>query len=732
MPGLNKLKTALKRLIAGLASEADPEALRTRTSGVPVTGERAVAIGGNASDVIITTGDQNIVLSLKGADAATVQSTLSSITPTRLHEVPPPPADFTGRVDEQRELLAAIEDRGITISGLQGLGGIGKTALALKLVEQLKPRYPDAQFYLDLKGASAQPLSVSEALAHVVRAYYPAAKLPDSATELRSIYLSLLDGQRALLLMDNAANAAQVEPLIPPASCVLLVTSRWHFTLPGLAAKNLDTLSPTAARDLLLAIAPRIGEWADEIAALCGRVPLALRLAASAMVKYVNIKPADYIQRLQDQKQRLQLIEASLNLSYELLRGELRDRWRLLAVFPDTFAFYSAAAVWEVDENEAQDTLGELIAASLVEWDETSGRCRLHDLARLFADAKLDTEERDVAQKRFAIHCMDLLASANKFYSEGGESLLLGLTVFDLEWTNIQAAHAWVVAQHDSADADVIRLGTAYAGVGASILVLRQHARERICWLEIALAAARRVKDRNAEVSALGNLGVAYDDLGETRQAIQCNEQQLAIARELGDRKLEGIALCNLGVIYKNLGQARRAIQLQEQALLIDREVGDRKGEGDVLGNLGTAYALLGETRQSLQFYEQQLAIMRELGERRGEGIALGNLGTAYWNLGETHLAMRLYEQSLSIAREIGDRGGEGIALYNLSVALNELGHRAQAIQHAEQSLTIFEQTENPNAAQVRAQLVAWRGETSENQPMRKFERFHRMFRRMS
>jgi len=157
--GPNELKAALQRLIDGNAAEADRDAVRTAlNTGVLVTGERAVAIGGNASDVIITTGDQNIVLSFKGADAAAVLTALSSIAPTRLHEVPRPPADFTGREDELKELLASIEIGGVTISGLQGMGGIGKTVLAFKLVELLKPRYPDAQFYLDLKGASTQPL----------------------------------------------------------------------------------------------------------------------------------------------------------------------------------------------------------------------------------------------------------------------------------------------------------------------------------------------------------------------------------------------------------------------------------------------------------------------------------------------------------------------------------------------------------------------------------------------
>ena len=752
--GPNELKAALQRVIDGNASEADRDAVRTAlNTGVIVTGEGAVAIGGNASDVIITTGDQNIVLSFKGADAATVLTALSSIAPTRLHEVPRPPADFTGREDELKELLASIEIGGVTISGLQGMGGIGKTALALKLVELLKPRYPDAQFFLDLKGASTQPLTVAEALAHVVRAYHPAAKLPESESELRGLYLSVLDGQRALILMDNAANAEQVEPLIPPAGCLLLVTSRQHFTVPGLAAKNLDTLSAIDARDLLLTIAPRIGTEADEIATLCGHLPLALRLAGAAMVKYRNLSPADYIRRLQDRQQRLQLIDASLSLSYELLSEELRERWRWLAVFPDTFAGDAAAAVWDVEVDQAKYILGELMAASLVVWNETSDRYSLHDLARLFADAKLSAEERAVSQKRFATHYKNVLAAAEALYLQGGESLLRGLALFDREWGNIQAGHVWVAAQADAADADVARLGMTYPDAGRYVLDLRQHSRERIRWLEIALAAARRLNDRAGEAvmlgnlgtayknlgetrraiqfheqalptlreigdrigegAVLGNLGIAYTKLGETRRAIQFYEQYLAIAREIGDCRGEGNALGNLGNAYVTLGETRRAIQFHEQALPTLREIGDRRGEGAVLGSLGLAYAALGETRRAIQFHEQYLTIAREIGDRRGEGIALCNLGLDYADLGETRRAIQFYEQNLAIAREIGDREGEGAALGNMSLALDQLGERAQAIRHAEQALTIYEQIEHPYAAQVRTQLTAWREQTN-------------------
>ncbi len=173
---------------------------------------------------------------------------------TSLHQIQPPPRDFTGREAEIKELLEMLEHGGVTISGLQGLGGVGKTTLALKLAEALKDKYPDAQFYLDLKGADAKPLPAADALAHVIRAYYPTIKMPEKFEDLRGQYLSVLHNQRALLLMDNARDEQQVEPLIPPPGCLLMVTSRFHFTVPGLKVKNLNALLPEDAVKLAMNI----------------------------------------------------------------------------------------------------------------------------------------------------------------------------------------------------------------------------------------------------------------------------------------------------------------------------------------------------------------------------------------------------------------------------------------------------------------------------------------------
>jgi tetratricopeptide (TPR) repeat protein len=613
-------------------------------------------------------------------------------TISAVHQLPPPPADFTGREAEITELLAALEDASLTISGLQGMGGVGKTALALKLAEMIKERYPDGQFYLDLLGVSPQPLTPAEALAHVIHSYHPGARLPESEPELRGIYLSVLHNQRALLLMDNARGESQVESLIPPAGCRLIVTSRQSFMLPGIFAKNLDCLPPADACKLLLTIAPRISELAGEIARLCGYLPLALRLAASAIATFRNLKPADYVQRLVGARKQLELVEASLSLSYEILSDEQQQRWRMLAVFPGSFDDAAAATVWEIEDEKAQDMLGELLAFSLVEWNEAARRFRLHDLARVFADFRMSETERDVGRRLHAQHYQAVLSSAKSLYLNGGDMTLHGLALFDLERVNIEAGHTWAVEQVGS-DKTAAELCITYSNAGLQIFSLRQHPRELIRGAEAMLAAAIKMNLREMEGSALGNLGLAYATLGETRRAIDFFEQHLAIARKTGDRIGEGNALGNLGLAYSDLGEVRRAIKFHEQRVVIARETGDRRSEGPALSNLGLAYVALGETLRAIDLFEQALQIARETADRMSEGAVLGNLGSAYVALGEGRHAIKFYEQHLQIAREIGDRRGEGNALGGLGVAYRTMGEFRRASELFEQHLQIARET---------------------------------------
>src|SRR5579864_650330 len=170
------------------------------------------------------------------SDPATSEgpSRLPGTAPPRLHQLPAPPADFTGRAQELQELRAATLAGGATaIFGLHGMGGVGKTALALKLAEEVAGQYPDGQIYLDLKGVTT-PLKPTQAMAWVVRSFLPEAPLPEDDAERAALYRSVLHGKLVLLLMDNAANREQIEPLRPPIGCALLVTSRSHFSFSGL------------------------------------------------------------------------------------------------------------------------------------------------------------------------------------------------------------------------------------------------------------------------------------------------------------------------------------------------------------------------------------------------------------------------------------------------------------------------------------------------------------------
>ncbi len=675
------------------------------------TAGRDVQTGGTRAERDLLVG-RDLINQQTIINQTVAQTSAPALSP--LHQLPPPPADFTGRTAELRELRAAIEKGGIHISGLQGQGGVGKTALALKLGEELSPNYPDAQIYLDLKGVSENPLTAAEAMSHVLRTFHPEAKLPEKEEDLRAQYLSVLHGKRALLLIDNAKDAAQVQPLIPPPTCVLLVTSRYHFAVEGLHARNLDTLPQEDAKNLLLLISPRIDGEAGAIAKLCGYLALALRLAATAIVERVDLAPADYRQKLADEKNRLKLlggdkgVEASIALSYNLLNAEMQKRWRMLAVFPDTFDAPAAAAVSEIEIDAAKETLSRLLQFSMLEWNDSTERYRLHDLMRDFGRHRLTNAESDAASRRHSRHYGAMLAVADRHYMMGGGTMMRGFALFDLEWGNIQTGQAWA-ATNSAKDSDAAELCSGYPNAGTDILLVRQHPREQIRWIEAGLASARQLKDRGAEGSHLGNLGIGYRQLGEYNHAMECHEQQLAFAREVGDRPGEANALGSLGLAHADLGDYRRAIERYEQALRAHREIGHRRGEGSVLGNLAVAHRNLGDYRQAVEYGEKALVFLREIGDRFNEGIALGNLGNSYVGLGESHRAIDHYEQRIAIAREIGDRRGEGSALANMSGVVYNLGDRKKAIGHAEAALKILEEIEHPNAAKLREQLDTWK-----------------------
>ncbi len=642
--------------------------------------------------------------------------------------IPQPKRDFTGRTRELAELRAQIgEHGGALIYGLRGLGGAGKTELALKLAEEVGTEYPDGHVLVELGGASDRPLSPAEALAQAIRAFEPRAQLPESLARLRQIYQAVLKDRRVLLLLDDAASAEQVEPLLSHAGCLTIVTSRIRFSLPRLHRQDLDAMSEASARQLLLSLAPRLGNAADELAKLLGRLPLALRLAGSAFAERPDLEAEEYIRRFQDRDERVELIEAAIGLNYNTLDDTLRDLWRSLAVFPGGFDAGGAAAVWAMQAGDAREILGgALLQVSLVDW--SGDRYRLHALARDFAATRLSDEERQTAKRRHAGHYVQVLEQANRRYLEGAGEILEGLALFDRESANIRAGQAWAAA-NAGGHPEAARHCNAFPTAGSALLGFRLHPRDWIGWLKAGRSAAatlgdrkneghhlgnlggayallgeprraieyyrqhlpiaREINDQRSEGAILGNIGSAHFDLGELRRAIEYLEPHLEISREIGNRRNECASLGNLGLVYTALGEPRRAIGFHLKALEITREIGDRRGEGRALGNLGRAHDALGEPRRDIEYCQQALEIVLEIGDRREQSIILGDLGRAYAKLGEPQRAIGYHSQALTIDREIGDRRGQGQDLGNLGIAYAALGEPRQAIEYHRRALAI-------------------------------------------
>jgi len=630
---------------------------------------------------------------------AAVQQELASLK--SLHQLPPPPAGFVGRAADLAELRQRRSAGAENLFGLRGMGGIGKTALALVLANEWAADFPDAQLVLDGRGTQPSAPSAADLLAEAIHAFHPTAKLPEAEKELQKIYAQTLAGKRVLVLLDNAKDAAQAKPLLPPPGCCLLVTSRHNFLIGNVTPHRVGDLPAPESIALLQSLCPTLTEAdAAAVARRCAYLPLALRLAGTHLALDASDRgtpdAAGYLAQLNSG--RLATLDAdapdagevtiseTLRLSESALDQRLRDTWRKLAVFPASFDNAAALAIAAATPQMLQ----QLLRRSLIEAE--GPRHHLHDLAAEYAARRLTPEEFTGLRLAHAGHYRSVLAECSRQYLAGGPSVMDGLALFDAERSQIESAHAWLL---DAAGAtsslrrECDELLVGYGDVGVYFLDLRLHPRERIAWLEAALAAARRQKDRAAEGRNIGNLGVAWASIADARGAVVNFEQALIIAREMGDRRSEGHTLGNLGLAWEALGDARKAIAFHEQALVIHRDTHDRRGEGADLGNLGNGWATLDDARKAIAYYEQQLTIVREIGDRRGEGNALGNLGNSWAVLDDARRAIGYYEQQLIIASEIGDRHGECAANGNLGVAWRRLGNASKAIAYQEQCLSI-------------------------------------------
>ena len=331
--------------------------------------------------------------------------------------LPPAVADFTAR-DEQVRLLHKVlspgnDAVGLTVAGITGMAGIGKTALALHVAHSVAAAYPGGQLYADLAGTEASPAAPAEVLGRFLQALgVPGPAVPPDPDERAELYRSLLAGRRVLVVLDNAASETQVHPLLPgSADCAVLMTGRrWLHGIAGARWTELDVLRRREGVRLLARILPdsRVDDdprTAAEVVRLCGGLPLAVRVAGARLTGRPQWTLTHLVALLRDEQSRLDRLDvgdlqvrASLALSYHSLAPPARQLFRRLGAFdvPD-FPGWLAAVVSQRPPGPAARDLDDLVDAHLlaVAGIDAAGqeRYRFHDLVRFFARDRLAADE---------------------------------------------------------------------------------------------------------------------------------------------------------------------------------------------------------------------------------------------------------------------------------------------------------------------------------------------------
>jgi tetratricopeptide (TPR) repeat protein len=641
--------------------------------------------------------------------------------------------DFIGRdsqIAQLRKCLTAKDDMSVAL--IFGMGGIGKTALALHIVAQLaaEGQFSDAQLYIDLRGMDPSPLDPALALNTLLAAVWgPDPCRPQDVNALAGLWRQALQGKQYVIILDNAANPQQVRPLLPSSpSGVVVITSRRRFMLPGACLLDLNRMDPEEASTLLQKLTPRLAfTEAHQIAELCGKLPLALRIAGNYLCLNDDCTAQEYATRLSDERKRLKHLRdpsdheldvaATLSLSVAQLDAEMRQAWSLLHLFLAPFDDTAAASLWgstehmtldqlpkevaahygtdqteiafskKLDENKTRERLRSLRNRSLISFDSASGRYQMHDLLRLLAaeEAKVFAErELAGAYNRMVSHYAFVADVANTFqrYSD-----------LDPDWPHCLLALEVALSESEQAPEFLSTLVSVLCGYWSA----RGMARAKRFWCSKAAAACSAAGRLQQMATHLVNMGDAYVQLGLLREASEIYAKGLSVAREIGDRQLEAVVLGTKSTVIVSRNDALVAIESLEIALSIHQELGAKRAVESDFGRLGNAFVHLHDYDQATESYSQAIQIAHEIEDERGEADWLGNLGSVLIQGEDWEKARNTSERALALHRKVGDRPGEANNLINLGQALANLGDLPNALDSVETALNIWREIGNAN-----------------------------------
>jgi DNA-binding SARP family transcriptional activator len=658
--------------------------------------------------------------------------------------LPPDTRLFTGRAGHLATLDALLHEGSvgpIVISAIHGMGGVGKTALAVHWAYRVRRRFPDGQLFLNLRGyALGEPMQPVDALRRMLFALgVPPTDLPVDVDDAAGLYRSLLADKRALILLDNARDSEQVRPLLPGGhSCLVLITSRDR--LGGLVAQDgaravpLDVLDADESLALLAAALP--GHWSNvddatarEMSRLCGHLPLALRIAAANLADESRVDIADYLARLRtgDRLSRLQIegeprtaVRHTFDLSYLGLSASARTMLCLLALVPgDDFTVAAAAAVTGTPTALAQDQLDELTRRHLLDAGG-DGRYSFHDLVRVYASERMATEYSDSQRADAYTRLLSwygvtaaaadavLRPSADRPQIEARLPAGCHLSIVD------QAdAISWYDAERDNLAAALARYGECPGLIWRIAVSMRgwlQRRADRRTWIELyehGIAAARLDRAPDGEATLLTGLAIVWSILLQRDEAIAAYGSAIALFDRVDDLAGKVDAVASLGGFLTQMSELDEAMCHLQDAHRAVSQLADRPElRFKIEMNLGYAYRRSGDFKRAMQYYRTAAATAEHSSERPWLlASVLTNIGSLTLVGGEPHEAAEIFQTVLTLARQTGDRSREVAAFDGLADVAEFLRRPAEAYAYVASGLSIAESLGDPNVGTMRERL---------------------------
>ncbi|MEV0645739.1 BTAD domain-containing putative transcriptional regulator [Phytomonospora sp. NPDC050363] len=655
---------------------------------------------------------------LAGDPSLAARPPASSGPVTSFRQLPPDIADFTGREDELARIAeaAGAAADGPAVVCLSGMGGVGKTRLAVRAAWSLAASYPDGQLFTDLRGYDPElpPADPAAVLAGFLGLLgVGRAEIPRGLDARARLFSERLDGRRVLLVLDNAADEAAVRPLLPTATgCLVLVTGRRELELGGVAVP-VGMFSRAEALSLLGRILGerRVDDEADaagELVGHCGRLPLAVAVAAHRLRTRRTWRMADLVERLGGRGLGElavgdRSVERVLALSYEALPERERRVLRLVGAQPvEDATAASAAALCGLDVATAGAILRSLAGEHLL-GEFTPGRYRPHDLVRAHMAALSAAHDPPGERAEAAGRLLDWYSRAA--YEIAGRMALYPVRlVGPLPETPVPIPDTPTFAEgaawFDAEYADLFGLIRFAAATGRTRhavqlpFLMRVHFSNRALaddWtaaMMVAVEAARELGDLVAEGHAHTLLGLVNSSAGRLRASREHVTTALALHRRAGEVEGEAGATMALGHLDRAEGRYREAIAHYERSRELFAGLGDRQWEIASSGAAGEALHQMGRTDEAIEVLRTAATLQGELGQG-GEASTLTNLGAALRSAGRGAEAVPYLERALGVFRERGVRRGEAEALTQLAKCRADLGDPREAAAHARRALEI-------------------------------------------